>query len=107
MSGRDLALVVLAVLGGLALLSVVGMGMWGGCCGWMGPGMMGRWGWGPWGGGWGLMGMLLVLAGIVLVVLALTRRESRSDEALEILRRRLASGEITREQYEELRKTLQ
>jgi uncharacterized membrane protein len=106
MTGRDLAVVVLVILGALVLLPALGMGL-GGCCGWMGPGMMGRWGWGPWAGGVGWIAMLLVLAGIVLVVLALTRREARSDEAVEILRRRLASGEITREQYEELRKTLQ
>ncbi len=106
MSGRDLAVVLLVVLGALILLPALGMAV-GGCGGWMGPGMMGRWGWGPWGGGWGLVAMLLALAGIVLVVLALGRREARGDEALQILRRRLASGEITPEQFEELRKTLQ
>ncbi|MDR7432116.1 MAG: SHOCT domain-containing protein [Armatimonadota bacterium] len=41
-----------------------------------------------------------------MVVVGLTRRE-RSDSALEILRERLARGEITAEQYEELRKLLQ
>jgi len=50
--------------------------------------------------------LLLLVAGVALVVVGLARRE-RSDSALEILRERLARGEITAEQYEELRKLLQ
>jgi uncharacterized membrane protein len=46
-----------------------------------------------------------VVAGVVLVVLGLSRRETQ-DTALDILRQRLARGEITPEQYEELRKLL-
>ena len=110
MSGRDVLWVVVAVLGILLLIPVVGMTFWG--WGWMmgpgmmGPGMMGRWGWGGgWGGFLGLLVLLLLVAGVVLVVLGLSRRETQ-DTALDILRQRLARGEITPEQYEELRKLL-
>ncbi len=76
----------------------------------------GMWG-GPWGGGWwwGLIMMifwLLVLVGIVLLVVWLvrqvTRHEPRSgaSRALEILQERYARGEITREQYEQMRRDL-
>jgi uncharacterized membrane protein len=58
----------------------------------MGPGMMGP-------------GLLLLVAGVALVVLGLSRRETQ-DTALDILRQRLARGEITPEQYEELKKLL-
>jgi uncharacterized membrane protein len=49
--------------------------------------------------------LLLLVAGVALVVLGLSRRETQ-DTALDILRQRLARGEITPEQYEELRKLL-
>ncbi len=118
MSGRDVLLVAVVVLGLLLLFPVLGMvlGGWGWMMGpgmmgpgMMGPGMMGRWGWGAgwgWGGVAGLVVVLLLVAGVVLVVLGLTRREG-PDSALEILRQRLARGEISPEQYEELRKLLQ
>jgi len=65
-----------------------------------------RWGWGGgWGGLLGLVVLLLLVAGVALVVLGLSRRETQ-DTALDILRQRLARGEITPEQYEELRKLL-
>jgi putative membrane protein len=110
MSGRDVLWVVVAVLGVLLLIPVLGMAFWG--WGWMmgpgmmGPGMMTRWGWGGgWGGLLGLLVLLLLVAGVALVVLGLSRRETQ-DTALDILRQRLARGEITPEQYEELRKLL-
>lgn len=109
MSGRDVLLVAVVVLGLLLLFPILGMvlGGWGWMMGpgMMGPGMMGRWGWG-WGGVAGLVVVLLLVVGVVLVVLGLTRREG-PDSALEILRQRLARGEISPEQYEELRKLLQ
>lgn len=59
---------------------------------------------------------LLVIAGIVLLVVWVSRssgnhRQSQtptqqSDSALETARRRYASGEITKEQYDELRHDL-
>src|SRR3989304_4237636 len=106
MNSRDLTVVLLVILGVLVLLPVLGMTL-GGFGGMMGPGMMGPGMMGGGGyGGFGLLTLLLV-AGVVLIVLAFTRREGRSDGALEILKQRLARGEITPEQYEELKKVLQ
>ncbi len=129
MTGRDVAVVVLVVLGVLALLPALGwIGMMGGWMGpgMMGPGMMGGWG-GRWGGGWGmpLLGLVfwaLIVTGIVVGVVALVRRPApgagatgaapsapaagaeATETPLAILKRRLASGEITREEYEALKK---
>ncbi len=80
------------------------------------------------GGGIGVLGwvlmiglFLIVLVGVVLLVIWAVRAASGreygagrgtaggpagKDEALAIARRRLASGEITPEQFEEIRKTL-
>ena len=116
MNSRDLTVVLLVILGALVLLPVLGMtlGGFGGMMGpgmmgpgMMGPGMMGGWGMGRGYGGFGLLTLLLLIGGVVLLVLAFTRREGRSDGALEILKQRLARGEITLEQYEELKKVLQ
>lgn len=52
----------------------------------------------------------LVIAGIVVLVRVLTNRnvfgQPSQDSALEILRRRYAVGEITKEQFEEMKRTL-
>ena len=107
MNSRDLTIVLLVILGVFVLLPVLGMSFWGG--GMMGPGgMMGRGmmgGWGP-GGGFGLLFLLLVIAGVVLIVSGLTRKEAKPDEPLQVLRGRLARGEITKEQFEELKEVL-
>jgi putative membrane protein len=54
---------------------------------------------------WGLL-----IAGIVILVRALTSRnvfaQPSHDSALEILRRRYAAGEITKDQFEEMKRTL-
>ena len=77
-----------------------------------GPYGPGSWSWGWMIGGWIMMLVFwgFVIAGIVLVVRALTGRHSTGqpvqDSALEILRRRYASGEITRVQFEETKRTL-
>jgi putative membrane protein len=118
MTSRDWTIVLLVILGVVVLLPVLGMSLWGG--GMMGPGaMMGRGmmrGWGPgsgfvggFGGGFGLLVLLLVIVGVVLIVSGLTRRETRgttADEPLQILRARLARGEITKEQFEELKEVV-
>jgi putative membrane protein len=119
MSGRDIGIVALVVIGILILVPVLGgMGMMGGGR-MMGPGMMsGPWAGGRWGGGWGA-GMhfigglfwLLILVGIVLLITSAMRHQgaapSGSAEApLDILKRRLAKGEITREEYDALKKEL-
>jgi putative membrane protein len=107
MDSRQLTTVLVVIVGMIVLLSILGMSMSGfGMMGpgMMGPGMMGRGGWGgP--GGFGLPTLLLV-GGIALIVLAFTRKERSPEEPLEILKSRLAKGEITREQYEDLRQVL-
>lgn len=80
----------------------------------MGPGMMG-WGWGPVGAWWGILGMvfgLAVLAGLVLLVIWAVRQFAPAagpsgSRALEVLKERYARGEITREQYEQMRRDLE
>jgi putative membrane protein len=116
--------IALAVLALIVLLGpLLGGGILG-MSGMMGPGMMwGQGGPGPAGGwGWGLamgLGWLAMLAfwgavivGVVLLVRALSRpspgASGRGEEdALAILRRRYASGELTREQYEQMRQDLE
>lgn len=81
----------------------------------------------PWAGvgGWGMMGMMAIwpifllvigvlgVAGIVWAVQLSSRGGSQSvgmrpasEAPLEILRRRYAGGEITKEQFDEMRRTL-
>lgn len=74
----------------------------------------GPYGPGPGGWGWMIIMMLvfsgLVIAGIVVLVRALSNRTDgrlqRQDSAMETLRRRYATGEITKEQFEEMKRTL-
>lgn len=119
--GLLIALAVLVVV--LLLAPMLGGGM-------MGPGMM--WGWGnvppgnvPTGmSGWiwglamglGMLGMLAfwgaIIVGVALLFRALlggTPPQERPghETALEMLRRRYAAGEITREQYDEMRRVLE
>jgi uncharacterized membrane protein len=103
MNSRDLTTVLLVVLALLVGLPLLGMSM-------MGPGMMGwrtapQGGWG-WSGAFGLVVPLLLLGGIILVVLTL-RRGVASEDPAALLKLRLARGEITREQFEELRPAVQ
>ena len=114
MNSRDLGIVALIILGVLVLVPVLGMSLGGGW-GMMGPGMMGgrgpSTGLGPgmmgYGFGFGPLVLLVLIAGVVLLVLAVTRKEPKTDESLGILKARLAKGEITREQFEELKQVLQ
>lgn len=105
-------LVVLAVV---LLIMVLGPALGWGMMGWgmMGPGMMGGWGVAvnPW---WGILMMgfwVLILAGVGLIVGWLLRQapsgESASRRPLDILKERYARGEITREQYEQMRRDLE
>jgi putative membrane protein len=117
MSGRDIGIVALVVLGVLVLLPLLGgAGMMGGMMGpgTMGPGMMGApWG-GRWGHGWlpfaGGLFWILIIVGVALVVSSLTRRGAAGsvpgapETPLDILKTRLARGEITLEEYEKLKK---
>lgn len=104
MSSRDLAVIVLIVLGAVVLLPV--LMMFGGGWGMMGPGMMGQWGYGS--GSWfGPLTILLLIAGIVVIVLAVARREPKTDDPQTMLKQRLARGEITKEQFDGLKQALQ
>jgi putative membrane protein len=77
-----------------------------------GPYGPGPWGWGWMVGGWIMMLVFwgLLIAGVVVLVRALTNRnvfgQPGHNSALEILRRRYASGEITKDQFEEMKRTL-
>lgn len=77
--------------------------------------MMGGWGWGM--GLLGGLGMLLIwglIIGLVVwLVILLTRsgqggasRSMPSDSVLDTLRRRLAAGELTPQEFDELRQKL-
>ena len=108
---------------GLAILLVVALALsstMGGMMGpgIMGPGIMGRWNGWMWGAGMWLGGLTMLIfwgaliVGAVLVVRLLGGVPSSDGRAphmspLDILKRRYASGEITREQYEQMRKDLE
>ena len=110
------AVLLLILVAACALLAFL---PWGRTYGW---GLMG----GPWmSGGWGMMGMMwiwpffllvvgvLCVAGIVWAVQLASRGGSQSAGArpaseapLEILQRRYAGGEVSKEQFDEMRKAL-
>jgi len=83
--------------------------------------MWGDWGFGPWWGwlgmGMGGLGMLLVwalvIAGVVWAVRAASGPSQHyppptlPDTALDILKKRYARGEITKEQFEEMKRDLE
>lgn len=64
------------------------------------------------GGGWAVMALLtflwlLLLAAVVLVAIWLaTRRGLTRESPLDILNRRYASGEISREEYERMKREI-
>jgi len=102
----------------LTALSAFGGGMFGHAPGFVGYGERPFVGFGPWFWGFGLIGLLIRVAitgAIIMFVLRFFRRRSgqwdtggyRSEQSsLEILRQRYAAGEISREQYEEMRRVL-
>jgi putative membrane protein len=76
--------------------------------------MMWHWGWG-WGMGLGLVGLVfwaLVIAVIVLVIVRMTRHGAyhhmgMGDKSpLDIAKERYARGEITKEQFEQIKRDL-
>lgn len=75
--------------------------------------MMGNWG--GWGPGFGWIFMILVLVLIVVGIAALAKWFSSSGgpgagadmRPLDILKERYARGDITREQYEQMRRDLE
>ena len=75
--------------------------------------MMGFDGYGvsPWMWILGSLMMVIVIGGLILVVVWAVRtvgepRTTSSSSALEVLKRRLAAGEITQDEYEKTRRTL-
>lgn len=76
----------------------------------MGPWMMDGWGGGGW---WGLLSfvfMALVIGGTALLVIWGVRQtgpQSGGNTPLDILKSRYARGEITREQFEQMRRDLE
>lgn len=118
MQGRDIAIVVGVIVLVLLLLGGMGAGMmgYGGYGGMMWPGMMGNY-YGPGFGFGGLLMMLfwlLIIGGIVLLVVWAVGRGGMAtlggtrpqDSALEILKQRYARGEITKEQFDQMRRDL-
>jgi putative membrane protein len=79
------------------------------------------WGWGPgsyggYGGGLMWIGPILGVLFVIAIILAIIffvrflvrqdRRGGREESALEILKRRYAKGDVTKQEYEEKRKDL-
>jgi len=114
--------VLVIVVACLALLPA-----WGAGHGWRMTQAPAHWtGGGPWMmGGWGMMGMMVIwpilllvvgalcVAGVVWAVQLSSRGGSQSagsgsvtETPLEILRRRYAAGEITRDQFDDMRRTI-
>jgi putative membrane protein len=100
---------------GLAALSAMGAGMFGmhpGLAGYEGRPFVGV---GPWFWGFGLIGLVIRVAiwgALIMLGLSFFRRRAawnghRADpSALEVLKHRYAAGEISREQFEEMRRVL-
>ncbi len=101
-----------ALMGGMMGPGFMGWGPTG--QGPMGPGMMTGRGW-MWGFGMGLGGLVMLafwgalIVGFLLVMRTLGggHRGRWHDTPLDVLKRRYAAGEITREQYEQMRKDLE
>lgn len=110
MQGRDVAIVVGAVALVVLLLGLLGGGMMGaGMMGWSGMGFSPLW--------WIFMMLfwvLIVAGGVVLVIWLIRQAQQEgagaaptANRPLDILRERYARGEITREQYAEMRRDLE
>jgi putative membrane protein len=80
---------------------------------WWGPGMMGGWGMGWIGMFMGVAFWALIIVGGIFLIRWLIRASSsqqaspgQGDNALEILRRRYARGEINKDQFEAMKRDL-
>lgn len=113
MRGRDVVVVIGAIVLIVLLIGLIGGGM---MMGWgmMGPGGMGGFGFSPL--GWIVMLVLwaLIIGGVSLLVIWLFREivpaaaaPAVPSRALDILKERYARGEITREQYEEMKREIE
>jgi putative membrane protein len=79
----------------------------------MGPGMMGGWGMGWFGGIFMIIFWILILVGLVFLIKWLIQttssgksRENGGSRALEILRERYARGDIDKTQFESMKRDL-
>ena len=102
--------VLIMVLGVIAILSLTGTAALGGCRAWTRGTMLGFTGQMMWPFmGWGMFFWALILAGLgCLVWLSLRPRGQsyREQDALEKARIRLANGEITPEEFDEIKSKL-
>ena len=115
MRGRDVAILVGAIVLVVLLFGLLGGGMMMGW-GWFGPGMMGWGGFGMNPFAWIAMLVFwaLIIGGFVLLVVWLAREvlpaaavPMAPSRALDVLKERYARGEITREQYEEMKREIE
>ena len=78
--------------------------------GFMGPGMMGGWGWPLIGGIGMILFWALMIGGVVWLAQALTREAKtgapKDEPLMQILERRYAKGEITKDQFEQMKRDL-
>ena len=79
----------------------------------MGPGMIGGWGMGWFGGIFMIVFWILVIVGLIFMVKWLMQAEKKGKEdgeiksrAIEILKKRYASGEIDKSQFETMKQDL-
>jgi len=90
------------------------LAQWGNSQGWqMGPGMMGGWGMGWFGGIFMIIFWILILVALVFFIKWLVQSNARGqtgpaagNRALEILKERYARGEIDKAEFEEKKKVL-
>ncbi len=103
-------LVVILLFGGAGMMGFGGFGMGPGMMG--GSGMMGGYGYGynPLGAILSLASWALILGGVVLLVVYFVRNTKSSTKSgespLEILKARYARGEITKEQFDAIKRDL-
>ena len=109
-TGKITALALFLVLSS----SAVALAQWGDNRGWhMGPGMMGGWGMGWFGGIFMIIFWVLVLAGLIFLIKWLIQTTSRprsdacsNNRALDILKERFARGEIDAAEFKEKKKVI-
>ncbi len=106
MENKNVLWIVVLILAVVFLVLLIPSGMgtmhgrgWGGMMGWHGMGFGGAFMW--------LIGILIIGLVIYLIIGGGTSAGKREDEALRILKNRLAKGEITKEEYEELKRKLE
>ena len=108
------ALIIGGVIVAILIIVPLVIGFFGGWQGY-GYGMMGPWMMGGFGWGWFMPIIMIVFWGLIIWgIVALVRglstggggSSTQADSTLEILKRRYARGEITKEEFEEKKKDL-